>query len=417
MKYFASGATDTGRVRSRNEDFFLVDEPLGLYLVCDGMGGHSAGDVASQLAAERVRDTLREYTALIRSYTEDPKHRTRRKMRGLLDKAVQNACTLVWNEATKDKGKQGMGTTLAMLLVCGPNAFVVHVGDSRVYLVRGRTLCQLTEDHTLINDMVRHGMITPEKAAVHPHKNALTRAIGIQEAVHADILHVEVMLGDRFLLCSDGLTKHLSGQEILATVVKLGADEVTAALLKRTNARGGSDNVTAVLVGADEGAAGAPQSEHNTIVAAKIDTLRRIPMFAGFEYKQLVKFLEIGEVRTVESGETVIREGEEGATMYVILFGQADVFRGGARVNSLEPGDYFGEMSLIDKVPRSATVVTSARTTFLTLERERFFALTRSDAGIATSVFWSLVQKLNSRLRRADDEVHRLKQSLEGEQA
>jgi serine/threonine protein phosphatase PrpC len=412
MHHRANGATHTGRVRQRNEDYLLMDEELGLYLVCDGMGGHNAGDVASQTAAITIAEVLRENAEVLRAYGDDPKNRTRRKVRGVIEKATQDACLAVWRAAMKDKGKQGMGTTLAMMLVCGRNAFVVHVGDSRVYLVRDRVLSQLTEDHTLYNDMVRHGSTAPEKARAHPYASALTRAVGIQPAVHADILHVELMLGDRYLVCSDGLSSHVPGDELLALLQRGLIDGVSEALVAAANQHGGRDNVTAVVVAVEEESPGAITPEHSAMAAHKIEVLRKIPMFADFDFKQMAKFVEIGEVRVVRPGEVLIREGEADASMYVILYGAAEVLRGGEVVNRLKEGDYFGEMSLIDKVPRSATVVATQSMTFLVLERERFFGLLQTDASMSTKVLWSIVQKLNRRLRQADDEVYRLRREL-----
>ncbi len=411
MKIRVSGATHAGRVRERNEDHLYVDEALSLYVVCDGMGGHNAGEVASQIAVEEISKVLRGKAELLHSYGRDAQPRLRRKVKGVIDKAVQKACQAVWRAAMLDKGKQGMGSTLAMLLVCGRNAFVVHAGDSRVYLVRSDTLCQLTEDHTLMNDMVKNGTMSRDKALEHPYAYALTRAIGIQPAVQADILHLELMLGDRFLVCSDGLTGHVDGESLLKALQAPEHGSLAQSLVTLANERGGADNVTAVVVTVGDEAR-EPTLEHSEIVAKKIEILRRIPMFSAFDYKELVKFLEIGEMHKVKSGEVIIREGEEDAAMYVLLYGRAEVFKGEQLVNRLGPGDYFGEMSLIDKVPRSATVVAVQPMTFLVLERDRFFRILQSDARIATKVFWSFVQKLNRRLRHADDEVYRLTKEL-----
>jgi protein phosphatase len=412
MKYQVNGATHRGRVRERNEDYLLMDEALGLYLVCDGMGGHSAGDVASEIAATTIAGILRENASLLTAYVGDPRNRARRKVKSLLERAVQDSCQAVWQAAMKDKSKQGMGTTVALMLICGRNAFVAHVGDSRVYLVRNRTLCQLTEDHTLLNDMLKHGTASPEKAKTHPYSNALTRAVGIQPAVQPDILHVEIMLGDRFLVCSDGLTAHVQGDDLLSLLQRASVKGLADALVAEANERGGRDNVTAVVMAMEDESRGPTTLEHSAMVAQKIEILRRIRMFSAFDFKQMAKLVELGEVRTVPNGEVLIREGEADASLYVILYGEAHVLRGGEIVNRLKEGDYFGEMSMIDKVPRSATVVATQAMTILFLDRERFFGLLQTDAGMATKVMWSIAQKLNRRLRQADDEIHRLKREI-----
>jgi serine/threonine protein phosphatase PrpC/CRP-like cAMP-binding protein len=412
MKYLSHGATHRGRVRERNEDYLLMDEALGLYLVCDGMGGHSAGHVASEIAATTIAGILRENASVMAAYVEDPRNRARRKVKSLLERAVQDACQAVWQASMKDKSKQGMGTTVALMLICGRNAFVAHVGDSRVYLVRNRTLCQLTEDHTLLNDMLKHGTASPEKAKAHPYSSALTRAVGIQPAVQPDILHVEIMLGDRFLVCSDGLTAYVQGDDLLVHLQRGPVKGLADTLIAAANERGGRDNITALVLAMEEESHGPTTIEHSAMVAQKIEILRRIPMFSAFDFKQMAKCVEMGEVRLVTKGEVLIREGEEDTSLYVILYGGAQVLRGGEVVNRLKEGDYFGEMSMIDKVPRSATVVATEAMTILFLDRERFFGLLQTDAGMATKVLWSIAQKLNRRLRQADDELHRLKREI-----
>ncbi|HWN71474.1 MAG TPA: Stp1/IreP family PP2C-type Ser/Thr phosphatase [Haliangium sp.] len=412
MKYLFNGATHRGRVRERNEDYLLMDDALGLFLVCDGMGGHSAGNVASELVATTIAAILRENAEVLTAYVADPGNRARRKVKSLLERAVQDACQAVWQAAAKDKSKQGMGTTVALMLVCGRNAFVAHVGDSRVYLVRNHTLCQLTEDHTLLNDMLKHGTTSPDKAKAHPYSNALTRAVGIQPAVQPDILHVEIMLGDRFLICSDGLTAYVQGDDLLSLLKRPGIKGLADALISEANERGGRDNVTALILAMEEESRGPTTIEHSAMVAQKIEVLRRIPMFADFDFKQMAKLVEVGEVRVVRKGEVLIREGEADASLYVILYGASQVLRGGEIVNHLGEGNYFGEMSMLDKVPRSATVVASEAMTILFLDRERFLGVLQTDAGMATKVMWSIAQKLNRRLREADDEIHRLRREL-----
>jgi serine/threonine protein phosphatase PrpC len=412
MKYQVNGATDTGRLREGNEDYLLMDESLGVFLVCDGMGGHRAGEVASELAATTIAEILRQNAALLRAYADEPKNRTRRKVKALIERAMQEAGHAVWQASLADEAKQGMGTTAALLVVCGRNAFVAHVGDSRVYLVRDRGLALLTEDHTLLNDMLKQGTASLDDVLSHPYSHALTRAIGIQPAVQPDILHVELMLGDRFLLCSDGLTAHVQGDDLSALLQRRNVHGLAQALITEANARGGRDNVTALVLAVEAASRGAATQQHSAMAAQKIEVLLGIPMFSGFDFKQMAKFVEIAEVREVRAGQVLIRQGEDDASLHVILYGAAQVLRGGEIVNRLGVGDHFGEMSMIDRVPRSATVVATEPMKILVLEREAFHALLQTDASMAVKVLWSIAEKLNRRLRQADDEIHRLKCEL-----
>lgn len=418
MKCQAYGKTDPGLARSRNEDYFLADDELGLYLVCDGMGGHDAGEVASELAARTIAQELRSRAATLHRYTQAPSTELRARVRGILDEAVQKACHTLWEAsgAPSSESERSMGTTLSMLLVCGRYAFVVHVGDSRVYLVRNGGIHQLTEDHSLVNEMLKQGLLTEERAEGYPFANFVTRAIGVHPEVQPDILHIELMNGDTYLLCSDGLTKTAQPEELLDAILANELEQLPDVLVFMANEAGGKDNITAVVVGiADHGTTQTLQ--HSDLVARKIDTLSRIPIFSGFDYKEMVKLLEIIELRAVRAREVVIDEGDLGEDMYIILGGKADVFKQEQQINELVPGDFFGELSLIDDVPRSATVTAREHLMVLVLERKRFFALLDTSPKMAVKIYWSFLKRMSAQIRDKDDELYRLRRLLDASTA
>jgi protein phosphatase len=235
----AAMCTDPGRVRARNEDACLVEPELGLYAVADGMGGHPAGDVAAREAVERLPE-------LVRAALEQDEGRG-------TDAAVEHAVVelnaKVAALAATDPRLTGMGTTLVLALVTGATARVVHVGDSRAYLLRASRLHRLTEDHSLAAALVDGGVADPEEATRHPFANSLTQAIGIAGSVQPSMIRFELAGGDRLLLCSDGLTKMLAEEEIEAL---LGAaadpDRTCRALVDAANEAGGQDNISVVLI-------------------------------------------------------------------------------------------------------------------------------------------------------------------------
>jgi serine/threonine protein phosphatase PrpC len=239
--------TDIGRRRAVNQDAYLVDDELSLYVVADGMGGHAAGEVASQEAVETVfgmvkrgMETMPELRGQI---TEDRVRAASRMMEG----AVQAATYIVFAMAELDRNKSGMGTTISAILALGTYAIVAQVGDSRVYQVRGGEATQLTEDHTLVSWQVRQGLITEDEAKRSPHKNIITRAVGNRDYVQVDTGLVELEEGDKYLLCSDGLHGYLKPNEIPEILQQPGEDAVLE-FIQIANARGGKDNITAVLV-------------------------------------------------------------------------------------------------------------------------------------------------------------------------
>jgi serine/threonine protein phosphatase PrpC len=227
----SAGTTDAGRKRRRNEDSFVREPPL--FAVADGMGGAQAGEVASRLAAAAFRE-FHEADEL------DPEERVAR--------IIQEANRRIYERARSDAQASGMGTTITAALVSGDSVAIGHVGDSRAYRLRGDKLEQLTEDHSLVADLVRSGRLTPEEADTHPQRSVITRALGTDLQVDVDTFTVEAQAGDLFLLCSDGLTTMVDDEEIAQMVANADSlEHATKALVKAANRAGGEDNVTVVL--------------------------------------------------------------------------------------------------------------------------------------------------------------------------
>jgi protein phosphatase len=240
MKLRSAVRTDVGRRRRANEDRYAVAAHLGIYLVADGMGGHTAGQVASDLAAQGAVSALEALAGGAARLTE--------KLRF----AVAAANREIFESAQEKPHLAGMGTTLVALLVGSERIALAHVGDSRAYLIRGGKIRQLTDDHSLVAELVRRREITAHAALGHPHRHVLTRALGVRRTVEADLAELTPADGDIFVLCSDGLTGHVRDEEIAAEV--LGAPDLDAAcdrLVELANERGGEDNITVMLVGCD----------------------------------------------------------------------------------------------------------------------------------------------------------------------
>ncbi len=242
------GATDIGRHRKSNQDAYLCDDTLGLYVVADGMGGHAAGEVASKEAVDTVFGMVkRGMTSIGQQIIGELTDEHARAGCRLLEGAVQAATYMVHAMAELDREKSGMGTTISALLVLGDYAVIAQVGDSRVYQIRQGKAVQLTEDHTLIAWEIKQGLITPDQAKHSPHRNIITRAVGNRDYVQVDTSVVDLRAADRYLLCSDGLHGYLRTEEIAPACVAPGPVVVNN-LVALANARGGKDNITAVLV-------------------------------------------------------------------------------------------------------------------------------------------------------------------------
>ncbi|MGF1467250.1 MAG: Stp1/IreP family PP2C-type Ser/Thr phosphatase [Sandaracinaceae bacterium] len=244
----AVGRSDVGRRRSSNEDAFLLDDQIGLYVVADGMGGHAAGEIASTEAVESGMGMVRRgYSTVEQFLVEGPTAESLRAVERLLESAVQMATYMVFAIAQNHPTQKGMGTTVSALLVMEDHAVTAQVGDSRIYLVRQENAYQLTEDHTLVAWQLRQGIINEAEAALSPHKNVITRAVGSRDYVQVDTQTIEIGPGDRFLLCSDGLHGYLEEEEI-PELLQPSAPTAVANLIDLANERGGRDNITAVVV-------------------------------------------------------------------------------------------------------------------------------------------------------------------------
>ncbi len=237
MNLCAAALTDVGLRRRVNEDRYALEADLGLYLVADGMGGHTAGQLASELAAEAVVNTLRTLIDASASLTEKLRY------------SVSAANREILSTAEAKPELTGMGTTLVALLAGPDRIALAHVGDSRAYLVRGGRIRQLTDDHSLVAELVRRQEISERAARGHPHRHVLTRALGVRRSVEADLAELTPAVDDTFVLCSDGLTTHVQDDEIAATVLgAAGLEGACDRLVDMANARGGEDNITVVLV-------------------------------------------------------------------------------------------------------------------------------------------------------------------------
>lgn len=225
-----------------------MDEELGLYVVADGMGGHAAGEVASREAVDTVISMVRRERAIaMAAAAGDRSPETLRRLSRVLEAAIQGATYMVFAIAENEPEQRGMGTTLSALLLCDGLGVVAQVGDSRVYRVRGASVDRLTEDHTLVAWQLKQGIISEAEAARSPHKNVITRAVGSRDYVQVDTSTFEVQVGDRFLLCSDGLHGYLVDDE-LSSVLEGPVDIVAKGLIELANTRGGRDNITAIVV-------------------------------------------------------------------------------------------------------------------------------------------------------------------------
>jgi serine/threonine protein phosphatase PrpC len=394
MKLRSWGVSDIGRRRAHNEDYFLIDEALSLFVVADGMGGLDRGDIASRMACERIREHVVKNPAVLETFRADPNLANREKVLATLETATQQACADIFAVADAHNGR-GMGTTLEVLLLCDGIGFTAHVGDSRIYLFRNGRIHQLTEDHSLVQEKVKQGLITKEEARTARRRNVITRAVGVLPNVKVDTLAFEVDQGDCFLLCSDGLHQYFSDQELQESVAQVAREEAAQTLVELANERGGSDNVTGVFL---EVVTSIPREfwDKSTV---KMETLSRMALFRYLTYRELVAVSGIADYRSVPSGQVLFREGDEGDELFLLLTGRVSIVKNKTVIVTLESGDHFGEMALLDQPRRSAHAVVEREAAFLVIRRADFYALMKRNSVLAVKLLWNILLTLSSNLR------------------
>lgn len=398
------GATDVGRKREHNEDAFLVDSDLRLFVVCDGMGGHLAGEVASATATAALQELLLARRADVDGLRAQSGPEARAGLQKILEQAIEQTCNRVWEIGRRDRTKRGMGCTLDAVLLTSDGAVIGHVGDSRVYLLREGRANRLTEDHTLVAAQIKAGLISKEEAATSSWRSVLTRAIGIQASVSVDTLYVDLQPGDRFLLCSDGLYNHL-GDEELSSYSRGALAELPGKLIQQANERGGSDNITAVVLEVGDVSSAATMPTARLDASSTLKILARIPLFAALSYKEQTAVLALGNVEEHNPGQVIVKEDEPGSELFLVLKGRVQITKNGIQIRELPPGGHFGEMSLVQDVPRSASAVAADPTHVLRIGRGPMMGLMRRDPTLAVKLLWNFVQTLADRLRLASTDL------------
>jgi protein phosphatase len=240
MQIAVGASTDVGMIRQGNEDNFFAeaDERRGVFVVADGMGGHAAGEVASEMAVQIIARHLLALGSAVDDGAD-----------ALVVRAMQDANQAIFERMLAETDKQGMGTTASVMVLSDKGYLIGQIGDSRVYLLRDGALTQITKDHSYVQEQVDAGLLTPEQARYHPYSNVITRCVGASDEVEADLYTGQVRVGDVFLLASDGLTGMVDDRRLQALLLaRSGPGRIVDSLIAEANGRGGLDNITAIVV-------------------------------------------------------------------------------------------------------------------------------------------------------------------------
>ncbi len=389
------GSTDVGKKRSQNEDRFYVSNDLGLFVVSDGMGGHAAGEVAAETAIRSVVEKIEAARSELQSIAAslgDPA-----RLGSIAQAAIEHACAEVYRLATSSSEYSGMGCTLTLLLVAGDRAAMAHVGDTRLYLHRSGQTYQMTMDHTFTAELVRTGYLQQNDVKGHMYSNVLTRCIGSQPAVQVDTLNFEITPGDRFLLCSDGLTEYIPDNNWLADCLSVSpSDEIPRNLIDFANQSGGHDNITAVLVEVGDTTAEASEPRRDSLYDN--DALGGLFLFHALPLAQLERVRSAVKVHLCAAGEVLVSEGEPNSTLWIVADGSVEVLKAGTAVSVLGPGGHVGSATLLCERAAGATLRAKEASRVLTLGGGDLLALAHSHPWLGLTLLERLGSALSARL-------------------
>ena len=462
-------ATDVGLTRDHNEDNYLVDRKLKLFVVADGMGGHAAGEIASSVAVHEVRKILMNQREVIDRYASSGSVLQRQTVLTLIDNAISSACQLVYQLAQENSERHGMGTTLSLLLLVRNRAFIGHVGDSRIYRLRRTEVSLVTEDHSVINELIKSGRIKPGDAFNSPYKNAVTRAVGVHPNVEVDTFDFEVKSGDNYLLCSDGLSCYLDDPLTSQFLSIEDVKEIPQALIDHANHCGGKDNITAVVIrtleveGAttkfgigppplnhteqssdldfsevslseDQGLFSddaetdqlpppipsslpsntpLPQSAEPLLADLPLDLLKASPLFALFGDETIDAFCREAQHIELEQDAVLFLQEDGDRQLYFILSGELRLERDDQLVGTLSVGETWGEEGLLSPSPRQVTVIAEANTQLLAWPIVTLHDVMAQQPEIASRITWGLASLYYQRAQRLQNAVNMMEEVVE----
>lgn len=397
--------SDVGRVRTNNEDNSLADTANRLFVVADGMGGHEHGDLASGTAVESLRNYLHNAMTGLKSYAIDPSEERSRWVEQVVLGALQAANADVYNLALQKGVQENMGTTLSLLLVLSSSrAIIGHVGDSRIYRVRNKEVQQLTEDQTLLQQQLRTGAVRPEDAAKVPFGGTLLQAIGYRGEVNPDVFWIDIQPGDQFLLCSDGLSNYLIDDEIVTVFSKARGEQIVPRLIDCANARGGRDNITAVVVEVED-----PNDNMGTTqLDLSSDILSQCPLFHGFEMSEIMRLLPLGQLRAFISDETLQAESAESQGLFMILAGRVGLYRRNTWLMTVGPGGHFGDFGLFDKRCAAETATCEEEVRAILFPHDALRSFTQDNPDLGVKLLYNLGEAHVRRLRNHEGRLVQL---------
>ncbi len=397
LLYRAWCATHEGLRRDHNEDAHFLDPDGGIFAIADGMGGHRAGDVAARMVMDEIRRQRDVIIRAVELFRRDTGEVGRRRLMSFIPSVIQHANRLVHQASTESQRKRGMGTTVLMVVAVDEHAFVCHVGDSRLYLYRKRQLHQLTQDHSQVARLLERGHITPEQARKHPRRAAILRAVGIHPEVEVDTLYLDSRRGDRLLLCTDGLTDMVAEHDLESMMRKHRGEALVKRAVVAANHAGGHDNITALAV--EVFGAGMFETTPRMEMLEKLSFIGGLSLFSNLNAQERIKVNRILYERRFVQGDVIIRAGDWGDEIFIVVDGSVGIWKGERKLRSVARGGHFGELGVISQERRSATVVAEGHCLLFCVHQDDFLGLSHREPVLGNKILMATVRQLAARVQ------------------
>ncbi|MBP5405862.1 protein phosphatase 2C domain-containing protein [bacterium] len=400
MKFLSLSVTDKGLKRKNNEDSLLEMPEIGLFAIADGMGGELCGEIASAIAVESLRSFVTENRAVIDAFQMNASPENRTQVLDMLADSLRNANSKVFKEAEKRGINGKMGTTLTVLLLLDSTGFMVHTGDSRLYMIRASEITQLSTDHTLVNDYKHQfgDYMFDEK-----FNGILTKAVGIQEYVEPEKLTFAVLPEDKYILCSDGLYNGLaedispikesfSGTFEDAVKEKERMKEAMRTLTGIVYENGAPDNISMILVSAfstDE-----EEVTETREFVKKFDKIRDIALFKELDYRELLTVMAQVEIRTYNRYDVISKMSESDRELFIILDGKVSALKGAKLLKTFRSGDHIGDVAFLSGEIPSYNLFLDKTSSFLVIKKPAFDKIVAEEPIIGVKLLTQLATVL-----------------------
>lgn len=400
MRVRSGGYSNCGKIQFQNEDCWAIDPAGSFFVMAAGLGENAA--IASQNVCEDIVKSLIPHRAQVESLAADSRPDSRQMLMSSLCGAMSRSERNLFEYAEATPKHKGLTTTCDLLFLANGSIYIGHVGNNRIYLLRGDTGRQLTIDHTVYEYLKAQGK-REEDIAKMAYRNRLVRALGMSGGAEIDTLQLDLRQGDRIVICSAGIHSHLQNATHLAQLYRtMDPQRASEFLVHYAIDHGCEGCASAICIEISD--PGLRSSSLET--ESKITALEQICFFRDLSYQEMLQVMPITFERTIEAGTPIIHEGDTGEELYILVEGSCEVTNSGVSIAQLDAGSAFGELSLVDSQPRSATVTALTTCRVLVIRAEDFERLTLSGA-LAVKLLWNVTHELSARLRKSSETIRR----------